>query len=57
MKEKHLRQLSQVFLYVGHMLPSMESGTDLYYNIEVKKEALAGEHEDFQVNLITNQQT
>jgi hypothetical protein len=35
----------------------MESRTDLYYNIEVKKEALAGEHEIVQISLKMNQQT
>lgn len=57
MKEEHLRHLSQVFLHVNNLVHSLESRTDLYYNIEVKKEALAGEHEEVQVNLVVNQQT
>jgi hypothetical protein len=54
MKEEHLRHLSQVFLHVSDLVHSMESRTDLYYNIEVKKEALAGEHEDVQINLLVH---
>lgn len=48
-----------MLLHVSDLVDSMESRTDLYYNIEVKKEALAGEHEkdEEEVNLVVNQQT
>ncbi|CAH1225429.1 hypothetical protein PAECIP111891_05807 [Paenibacillus allorhizoplanae] len=46
-----------MLLHVSDLVDSMESRTDLYYNIEVKKEALAGEHENVKVNLKMNQQT